>query len=66
MKNAKIEPGSKRLISCAEAGRLLNCSDETIRKWYHDGTLEGVRLGKHMLRIHFASVERLMTKGGAA
>ena len=51
---------SKTLITCREAGQILSVSDETIRRWFHLGTLPGVLLGGHTIRIYMQSVNDMM------
>ena len=51
-------PMSGRLYSCREAAKLLDVSDDTIRRLIHAGKLEAVRIGKRCLRVQGESLER--------
>lgn len=51
-------PMSGRLYSCREAAKLLDVSDDTIRRLIHAGKLEAVRIGKRCLRVQGGSLER--------
>jgi len=53
-------PMSKTLITCREAGQILSVSDETIRRWFHLGTLPGVLLHGKTIRIYTQSVNSMM------
>jgi excisionase family DNA binding protein len=64
-------PLAGRLLSCREAARLLDTSDDTIRRLIHAGKLDGLRIGKRCLRVRGESLAVLLNtaetvKGGAA
>lgn len=48
------------LLTPAEAARLLRVSKMTVYRMYHDGGLEGVRIGARNLRISRASIKAIM------
>lgn len=52
-------PDLPALLTVAECAKALRCSDETIRRRIHDGSLQGVRLGA-VLRIPAAELERVL------
>lgn len=47
-----------RFLSCQEAARILDLSDDTIRRLIHAGRLDAVRVGKRCLRVTADSVRR--------
>lgn len=51
---------SRPLLSVSEAAKLLTMSPETVRQWYHDGKLKGIRIG-HSIRLYADSVHALLT-----
>jgi excisionase family DNA binding protein len=51
-------PMSGRLYSCREAAKVLDVSDDTIRRLIDSGKLEAVRIGKRCLRVLGESLER--------
>lgn len=53
-------PLSGRLLSCREAAKLLDVSDDTVRRMIRAGELEGVRIGKRILRVFGESLDRCM------
>ena len=53
-----ISPMAGRLYSCREAAKVLDVSDDTIRRLIHSGKLEAVRIGKRCLRVLGESLER--------
>ena len=60
-----------RLLSCREAAKLLDISDDTIRRLIHSGELDGVRIGKRCLRVRGESLQSMLdtteeVKGGVA
>jgi excisionase family DNA binding protein len=62
-------PMSKGLVTCSKAAEILSVSAETVRRWFHAGTLEGVRLnGGNTIRIKAESLNTLLSdtaEGGA-
>jgi excisionase family DNA binding protein len=64
-------PLAGRLLSCREAARLLDTSDDTVRRLIHAGKLDGIRIGKRCLRVRGESLAVMLTaaepvKGGVA
>lgn len=64
-------PLAGRLLSCREAARLLDTSDDTVRRLIHLGKLDGLRIGKRCLRVRGESLLAMLAstndvKGGAA
>ncbi|MBM4072659.1 MAG: helix-turn-helix domain-containing protein [Planctomycetes bacterium] len=51
-------PQAGRFLSCQEAARFLDLSDDTIRRLIHAGKLDAVRVGKRCLRVTAESVRR--------
>lgn len=54
-------PMSGRLYSCREAAKVLDVSDDTVRRLIHSGKLEAVRIGKRCLRVLGESLERCIS-----
>lgn len=54
-------PMSGRLYSCRDAAKLLDVSDDMIRRLIHSGKLEAVRIGKRCLRVLGESLERCIS-----
>ena len=54
-------PMAGRLYSCREAAKLLDVSDDTVRRLIHSGQLQGVRIGKRILRVLGPSLEECST-----
>jgi excisionase family DNA binding protein len=46
-----------RLYSCREAAKVLDVSDDTIRRLIHSGKLEAIRIGRRCLRVLGDSIE---------
>lgn len=64
-------PLAGRLYSCREAAKVLDTSDDTVRRLIHTGRLDGFRIGKRCLRVRGESLLAMLTstadvKGGAA
>ena len=55
-------PQPPELLSVAEAARRLYVSLQTVRDWYHAGTLRGVRIGNN-IKLFADSVTELPKKG---
>ncbi len=59
-----------KLLSCRTAARMLDVSDDTIRRLAHEGKLEAIRVGQRCLRVSEVSVLALtadpaaMAEGG--
>ena len=49
----------ERLTSCSEAGRMLQCSTQTVRRLIKAGELKAVRI-RRCLRIPVQSIEELL------
>jgi excisionase family DNA binding protein len=47
------------LLSIPEAATLLTISPETVRQWFHDGRLKGIRIG-HSIRLFADGVNALL------
>ncbi len=65
------QPLAGRLVSCREAARLLDTSDDTVRRLIHNGKLDGIRIGKRCLRVRGESLALMLNaaetvKGGEA
>jgi len=54
-------PQPPELLSVAEAARRLYVSLQTVRAWYHAGTLRGVRIGNN-IKLFADSVTALPKK----
>lgn len=52
-----------RLYSCREAAKLLDLSDDSVRRMIHAGQLDGVRIGKRILRVLGESLDRCIHAG---
>ncbi|CAN5465008.1 hypothetical protein BH11PLA2_BH11PLA2_29300 [soil metagenome] len=61
--NATTKSLARRLITCREAGEMLSLSADTIRRWYHDGKIEGVTYPTNAVRVYGDAVASL-AKGG--
>lgn len=53
-------PLTGRLLSCREAAKILDISDDSVRRLIRTGKLDGVRLGERILRVFGESLERFM------
>lgn len=53
-------PLAGRLLSCREAAKILDISDDSVRRLIRTGKLDGVRLGERILRVFGESLEHLM------
>lgn len=54
-------PMSGRLYSCREAAKVLDVSDDTVRRLIHSGKLDAVWIGKRCLRVLGESLERCIS-----
>jgi len=52
-------PNPPELMAASEAARRLCVSSQTVRDWYHAGTLKGVRIG-HCIKVFADSVNALI------
>ena len=50
----------KYFYTCAEVAKILVVSKETVRNWFRNGTLEGVRIG-NLIRFRSAVIDKLVT-----
>lgn len=50
-----------KTLTVQEAAARLRVSVATVRRWLHDGTLRGRRVGPRLLRIETACVKDLET-----
>ena len=59
-----------RLVTISDAADRLNVCTRTVRRWIADGTLNGYRVGPHLIRVAPAEVDALLrpipTVGSAA
>ena len=49
-------------IQITTAAKILDCSDDFIRKQIRDGNLEAIRVGKRATRISEASLDRFIAE----
>jgi excisionase family DNA binding protein len=54
----------RQLISCSVAGKRLNVTGDTVRKWLKLGKIEGLRIGGSTIRVYADSVEKLLGNQG--
>ena len=50
----------KYFYTCEEVAKILVVSKETVRNWFRNGTLEGVRIG-NLIRFRSAVIDKLVT-----
>ncbi|WP_390637579.1 helix-turn-helix domain-containing protein [Limnoglobus roseus] len=53
---------SRQLLTVRQAADILTVSSETVRQWFHNGRLTGIRVGRG-IRIHTQSVTALLAEG---
>jgi excisionase family DNA binding protein len=55
-----VIPMARQLMSCRDAAAILGVSDETVRRWYHAGRLDGVALAERTIRIRTDAVTAML------
>lgn len=57
---AEPATATRRLVSLPEAAEMLGLSVKTVRRYIAAGDLDAVRLGRRVIRIKTASLDRLI------
>lgn len=50
------------MLTAKQVAERLGVTEKTVRKWYTDGKLKGVRLGYRTLRFKTAEVEKMLER----
>lgn len=58
----EVAPTESIALTIKQVARLLQLPEQTVRQRLREGTLPGVRLGKHW-RVSRAGLDRLLTGG---
>lgn len=60
--NPKPSQTSRRLATTLETAAYLHCGERTVRRLIADGTLQGHRLGKRLVRLDLDEVDEALVR----